>query len=101
MKRWRISSENLFFLKKREASGNASLKIELIEMNSIGKCKTRLNTAEEKMSQKRRKDPAWCRKGVGQRTENAERSLSDRGTRWESLTNVWEVGIADEENEEQ
>ena len=58
MKRWRISSENLFFKKKREASGNASLKIELIEMNSIGKCKTRLNTAEEKMSQKRRKDPA-------------------------------------------
>ena len=51
MKRWRISSEkrNLFFKKKKEVSGNANLNIKTIEINSINKCKTRLNTAMRRL----------------------------------------------------
>ena len=51
MKRWRISSEkwNLFFKKKKEVSVNANLNIKTIEINSINKCKTRLNTAMRRL----------------------------------------------------
>lgn len=57
MKRWRISPQNLFFKKEKKSSGKASLDIKTTEINSIGKCKTRLNAAKEKISPKSGEDP--------------------------------------------
>lgn len=74
MKRWRISPENPFFKKKEKASGNASLKIKTVEINSVGKCKTRLNTAE-KISQEWKR--SRLRQGGRGRIKNAETSKSD------------------------
>lgn len=77
MKRWIISPGNcnLFFKEKR--SENASLEIKTIEINSVYKCKTRLNSVEEMILEKSRKDPDRCRERGGGRIENAEIGISD------------------------
>lgn len=49
------------YIFEEKGSENASLEIKTIEINSVQKCKIRLNTAEEMITEKSRKDPDGCR----------------------------------------